>query len=224
MKNKKYYLFKMNMKMLNIISLLLFAFMLILTLVLYYFKVIHNPYYSTGLIFILMIPYLVLHELLHSLAYVLHGADFKNITYGAHLEQGILCCLCKQNISRNNILISLMYPFIFIGVFTYVIGIIFDIPILIALSVINISGCSGDLMMYYALRKIKNFEYSEYDDPIAFGLYTDEDLSKKKLFALDYVGSRKELDRTITKKVTISKVSIILFIVIILIGLFYMFV
>ena len=214
----------MNMKTLNILSLLLFAFMLILTLVLYYFKVIHNPYYSTGLIFILMIPYLVLHELLHSLAYVLHGAKFKNVTYGAHLEKGILCCLCKQNISKRNILTSLLYPFVIIGVITYIIGLIFDLPVLIALSIVNISGAAGDLVMFAAFAGLKDFEYSEYDNPTAFGLYSEKDLSKKKLFGLNYIGVEDKLEIKDLKKVTISKTSIILFIIIILIGILYTFI
>ena len=221
MKDKKYYLFKMDMNILNVVSLVLFALMIALTFVLYQLNIIHNLSYPTGLIFIFMVPYLVIHELLHSLAYVLHGADFKNITYGAHLEKGILCCLCKQNISRKNILISLIYPFIFIGVLTYIIGIIFDIPILIALSIVNITGCSGDLMMFFGFLTLKNFEYSEYDDPIAFGLYSSEDLSKKKFFALKYVESKKKLDIEDLSKVTISKFSIIVFFVILLIGLIY---
>ena len=72
-----------------------------------------------------------------------------------------MCCLCKQNISKKNILISLLFPFIFIGVITYVIGVLFNNSVLIWLSILNISGCSGDLMMFLGLLRLKNFEYSE---------------------------------------------------------------
>ena len=218
---KKYYIYEMNLTVLNIISVLLFVFTIILTLYFYKIGILHNWKYSIGIIFILMIPYLILHEVLHSVSYVLHGAKYENITFGAHLELGLLCCLCKQNITRKNILMSLIYPFFFIGVLTYIIGIMMDWPLLIALSIINISGCAGDLIMFLNFLRIKNFEYSEFDNPIAFALYSEKDLSKRKMFGLKYLDTKKELKREKLKKVTISKTSIIFFIIILIVGLLY---
>jgi len=168
------------------------------------------------LTFVLMIPYMMLHELLHSLAYVIHGVKFKNITYGIHLEKGVLCCLCKQNIKRRNILISLIYPFIFIGVITYIIGMITNNSVLTLLSIINISGCSGDLIMFYDLLKLNRYEYSEFDDPTSFGLYTSVDLSKTKLLGLKYVGTKEDLEIKDKRKIVISKASVITLIFIVL--------
>ena len=224
MKEKKYYLYEMNMTILNVVSIVLFLLMMALTLALYKGGIIHNWNYSVGILLILMIPYFILHEIFHSIAYVLHGASFKNITYGMHLEKGLLCCLCKQNVSKRNILTSLLYPFIFLGVLTYILGICIDSPILIALSVVNISGCSGDLVMFYGLLPIKDFEYCEYDNPTAFGLYSSENLSKKKLFGLNYINTQDKLEINDLKKITVSKTSIIGFTIIILLGLLYTFV
>ena len=42
----------------------------------------------------------------YTISYVLNGADFKKVTYGAHLEKGVLCCLCKQNISKRDLQVS----------------------------------------------------------------------------------------------------------------------
>lgn len=223
MKKGKYYLFEMDMTVLNVLSLVLFFVMVAITIFFHKIGIIHNWNYSLGIILILMIPYLILHEILHSIAYVLHGADFKNITYGAHIEKGILCCLCKQNVNKRCILTSLLYPFVIIGVITYIIGICFDLPILTALSIVNISGCAGDLVMFFGFKSLQNFEYSEYDDPTAFGLYSTDDLSKKKLFGLKYVDTKTKLDIQDLKKISISKSSIICFIVIILVGLLYTF-
>ncbi len=222
MNEKKYYVFEMNLMVLNIISMIILVIIMGITILLYKMGIVSNWDYPIGLIFILMIPYLVVHELLHSLAYVVNGADFKNVTYGAHLEKSILCCLCKQRISRKNILISLIVPFIFIGVITYVIGIIFEIPTLIALSIINISGCSGDLIMFFDFIRLKDFEYSEYDNPTAFGLYTNKDLSKKKMFGLKYIESTKKLEIKDLRKIVISRASIAYFIIILVVGLLYM--
>lgn len=205
---KKYYMFKMNMTVLNLFSIILIILAFGLFYLLYkdnYYIVINNV---GGYYLLLYIPYLIFHELLHSLAYVIYGADFKNITYGAHLEKGVLCCLCKQNINKKNILHSLLYPFIFIGVITLIIGILINNPLLILLSLTNISGCSGDLIMFYHLVKLKDYEFSEYDDPTSFGIYTDKDLSKMKMFGLEYVGKKSKLKRDDLKKVQISKASI----------------
>lgn len=215
---KKYYLFEMKTGPLNVVSILLMIGMIILTGNIMQEQTIDIMAISAQL-FLYMLPYFALHEILHSIGYVLNGADFKYITYGAHLEKGVFCCLCKQNVSKRCILISLLFPFFFIGVVTYIIGIVFNIPILILLSIMNISGCSGDLIMFYSLSKLKNYEYSEYDNPISFGLYTEEDLSKKKLPCLKYVGTKDELERNDLKKITVSKSSIVIMIGFLLFGL-----
>ena len=218
---KKYYIFEMNGIILQVISIIILIIMLILTAYLSNNIIITNQ--DLKLIFLLIIPYLILHELLHSIAYVINGAKFKNITYGAHLEKGILCCLCKQNISKRNILISLLFPFVIIGVITYIIGILTNNTVLIWLSILNISGCSADLIMFFDLLKLKDFEYSEYDNPMAFGLYTNKDLSKTKLFGLKYIGETKSLEKNNMKKISISKFSIITFIIFIILGIWLIF-
>ena len=218
---KKYYVYEMNGVTLQIISVIFLIIMLFITF--FFFNEIIMTDKDFELIFLLIIPYLILHELLHSLAYVINGAKFKNITYGAHLEKGILCCLCKQNISKRNILISLLFPFVIIGVITYIIGTLTNNIVLIWLSILNISGCSADLIMFFELLKLKDFEYSEYDNPVAFGLYTSKNLSKTKLFGLKYLGHDKSLEKSNMKKISISKFSIITFIVFIILVIWLMF-
>lgn len=209
---KKYNLFEMKMKDINILCIIIVVILLIVTPIIL-------PSYSTSDInfiqlLIFAIPYFILHEIIHSIAYVLCGANFKNVTYGAHLEKGILCCSCKQNITKFNILVSLLAPFIIIGIITYIIGIVISNNLLIFLSIMNIGGSSGDLIMFHSLSRLKNFEFSEYDNPLAFGLYTDEDLNNKKLRGLKYIGRLDTLEKNVTKKITISKTSIIFFIII----------
>ena len=67
--------------------------------------------------------------------------------------------------------------------------------------------------MFYHLRKLNNYEFSEYNNPIAFGLYTNKDFSKLKMFGLDYVGKRAKLDRNDLRKIVVSKISIIALII-----------
>lgn len=206
---KKYYLFEMNLKWLNIVSIVLIVFLLLFTIWIGIDLDFSGDAWTITLI--LLVPYLILHELFHGASYVLNGAHIKNITFGAHLEKGILCCLCKQNVSRKNILISVITPFVWLGLVTYMIGVATDNLVLILLSIFNISGCSGDLMMFLSFLKLKDFEYSEYDNPTAFGLYSETDLGHEKLLGLNYIGTKEELEKNDLKKVTISKTSIVAF-------------
>ena len=207
----------MNMIALNAISIIIFIGMMLLLSFL--MKSFHFDVLTMGLFIILLIPYLCFHEVLHSIGYIITGADPKRITFGAHLEKGVLCCLCKQNISKKSILVSLLFPFVWIGVITYIIGIVFNLPILVGLSVMNISGCSGDLLMFFNFLFIKNFEYAEYDSPVAFGLYSSDDLSKKKLIGLNYVETKDKLEQNDLKKISITKTSVIILIALVLLGI-----
>ncbi len=209
---KKYYIFKINNNTIGVYPIILLVVCCILFFLIYRENSMKIFDDNTLLSCALIIPYLILHELLHSFAYVIHGAKFKNITYGIVLEKGVMCCLCKQNIKRKNILISLLYPFILIGIVTLIIGIIFNIPVLVILSLLNITGCAGDLTMFYHLVRIKNFEYSEFDDPTSFALYTNENLSSRKMTGLDYVGTKDKLDIKDFRKLYLSKSSILLLI------------
>lgn len=219
---KKYYLFEMKNFPLQIISTVLLIVMVLFTYLLC--EDINGLDSGFALSFILMIPYMILHEIVHSMSYVINGANFKNITYGVHLDKGILCCLCKQNISKRNILISLLSPFFVIGIITYIIGILIGNWLLIILSIFNISGCSGDLVMFIGLSRIKDFEFSEYDNPMAFGLYTNQDLSKKKMFGLKYLDTVDSLEKNDFKKVSISKSSIWTALIYVMMGLIMLFI
>ena len=217
---KKYYLFEMDANILNIMSVVLFIFILIISFILDKNLLIDSfnitNYFLTLL---LMLGYLCTHELLHSLAYVIYGANYKNVSYGVALEKGVLYCLCKQNITKKNILHSLMYPLIFIGIITYIIAIIYKLPILFLLSIMNIAGSIGDIIMFAFIYKLKNIEFSEYDSVLGFAIYSKEDLSKLKQFGLKYIETKEELKRTNNRKINITYKSLIILIVLIVLSL-----
>lgn len=221
-KNKKYYIFEMDMGKLNIVSLVLMIVMIIITLPLYP-KNLLIEFSSINILvfFSVYIIWMFLHEILHSIAYIIYGGDFKKIVYGGYLEKGVLYCLCKQNITRKNILNSLMFPLFYIGIVTYIIAIIFEIPLLLFVSIANISGAAGDIIMFmYISRLSKNIEFTEFDNPIQFAIYSDEDVTKIPHFGLNYIETTKSLKREDMKKIKISKATIIFFIIIILILIF----
>lgn len=221
--NKKYYIYKMDLKTLNIISILMLITMILLTLIIENFTKtkITLDYINTnmGIICIAYILYMILHEIFHSISYIIHGAKRNKITFGAHIEKGILCCLCKQNITRKNILASSLYPFFYLGIITYIIGFIINSPLLIILSVLNISGCAGDLLMFSYFIKLKNIEFSEFDDPISFALYSSKDLSKNTPLGIKFIETTNNIKREELKKITISRASYISFTILLIISI-----
>ena len=220
---KKYYLYKMNITAISLFSTVLLIILVILTMFIYPIGTFFDYDFKLIPFVCYYFLYIGFHEVLHSLAYVIYGGKYNKIVYGVLLEKGVLYCLCKQNISKSNILHSLMYPLFFIGIVTYVISVIYKLPTLLFLSILNLSGCAGDIIMFNFISRLKNIEFSEMDDPIAFAIYTDEDISKKKSLGLDYIGCEDKIERNDFKKITISKLSWIV-IAIIVIGIIVSFI
>ena len=207
----KYYIFKMNLTVLNIFSFVLLGIFIGIGILIYkdFWKEYTNNFFKMGLFLLAYFGYMLLHELLHAFSYRIHGAKGKNITFGVHLEKSILCCLCKQDISKRNICTSLLYPFFFLGVVTYIVGAVFKLPMLFLLSIFNLSGCIGDLVMFMFISKLpKDIKYAEYDDPTSFAILSSEDLSDRKPFGLQYIEKKDKLEQKDMKKVRISKMSI----------------
>lgn len=228
MKNK-YYIYQMNLKVLNISSIFLLLIVGLICLIIDKNFVINSINYlfngnNTIYFFLYYFIYIILHELLHSLSYVLYGAKFDKIEYGMEIEKGILYCLCKQDISRKNILNSLFFPLFYIGIVTLIISYIINSYMLFLLSISNIVGCIGDIIMFiFIVRLSKDIKFSEYNDSTSFGIKSKEDISNMKPFGLKYLGTKEELDRKINKKINISKISLI-FIFFVIIGLIYILV
>ena len=211
---KKYYIFEMDSKILNTISVIFFAIIIILSYLINKELLITSFNINNYVVLLLLLlGYLCLHEFLHSIAYVIYGAKYKNITYGIALEKGVMYCLCKQNITKRNILHSLLYPLFFIGIVTYVIALIYNIPMLFLLSIINIAGSIGDLIMFKFIYKLEDVEFSEFDSILGFALYSKNDLSKEKPYGINFIEKVDKLERKDKKKITISKQSITLLII-----------
>lgn len=215
--SKKYHIFELNVANINIVCGILFIVTIALSAVLYKGNLIQE-FSEVNLMLLLLanILTMLLHEILHSVSYVIYGADFKKIVYGSYIEKGVLYCLCKQNISRKNILNSLMFPLFYLGIIPFIIAIIFRIPFLLFLAILNIAGAAGDIIMFmYIIRLDKKIEFTEFDNPMRFAIYTDKDI-KVKTFGLDYIETCNNISRKDYKKITISKASYIVLAVLII--------
>lgn len=244
-KTKKIYMFEYNLVFMNIISIIIMVLMGILTIFLYQIGLLKetiNFYlenlgdkqqevadFSFFIFFIIMILWMVLHEFIHGTFYQIMGANKKNITYGAVFEKGIFYCRCSEFVNKATILVSVIAPFLIIGVITYIVGICINSLFLIILSIINITGCSGDLSMFiFFIKREKDIEFIELKDSATFCIKTSEDLSKKKFISVKLIKEIKEDDEILkidnTKKITITKTSkiiIITFIVLLILSFIF---
>ena len=210
---KEYYVFKINLVTLNVIAIIIAIIAGAIACFIDYDLALRCVaiFEDTKMCLLLlpyMLGYMILHELLHAIGYIIHGADSRKITFGMDLEKGVLYCLCKQDVTRRNILNASMYPLFYIGIVTFVISIIFKWPLLLLLSIINISGAAGDIMYFIFISKLdKNIMFSELDDGIAFAVLSDKDVTKVNHFGLDFVEKLPEIPRSDFERVKISKLS-----------------
>lgn len=233
---RKYYLFKYKIVLLNLFSFLFFIILGIITYFIYNKR--GNLFIASTkdasdfkfYIFIIgMIIYLFVHEILHALSYIANGANPKNIETGIYLEKGVLYCSCKEYITRKNIMISSIVPFIVLSLIAYPLGIIIDNPYLTIFALFNFTGCVGDFALFNFLRKLpKDIEYREYDDVLGFCISSNKDISKIKSIGIEFkevLDKDDKITKTRDQTFYISKISIIFLVVLFLllaITLFYM--
>ncbi len=205
---KKYYKFNLDMVWANVIA----TIVLVVSAVAFLF--FDRTYQMDINIIIYMVLYLALHEVFHGIAFSIYAKDVKNIKYGAALEKGVFYAMCQERINKKAIIVSLLFPFIFLTVIALPIGVLIHSENLIILALINFSGATGDLFMVNLIRKMpKDIEYIDYDNSVGCYLLSKEDLSKYKAIGLKYVESGKDEDKLINKdikRITISKWSVII--------------
>ena len=80
-------------------------------------------------------------------------------------------------------------------------------------------GASLDLVMFLYLLRIKEFTYSETSEPDEFVIISKEDLTKKKSLFLEIIEEKKYNKKAFIfekgKKITISKDSRIIFVILV---------
>lgn len=226
-KKKKEYILEYDMVFVNVLSAILLIFMIILTCGLVYILPdslvgdltsmntsgeIDNKFMIWYVIFfVVMILWMVLHEIIHYIAYLVKGAKRENVVFGVALEKGVFYCKCKEYINKECIMTSLVSPFLIIGVITYVLGFFFSSIWLILLSIINISGAAGDLMMFhFFLKQDRDVEFKELGFSSPFVLRTSGDLINKKYLGIKSIREAKnqaEINEGPEKMITITKAS-----------------
>ena len=217
----------MNNDKMNIVFLNILAFItMIIAMVGYY--LLFNDYDISEMFIIYFILWMFLHEIIHGISFMLFKeVDSKNVTFGAKLESGIFYCMCKQPISKKVILLSLLSPLFLIGIVTLIIAIIFDLKTLGLLSLFNISGAVGDIVMTIMfIRLPKNVKYTDLDDCESFVVLSGDDLTNKKYLGLNLIENgdyNNEIVPKDFKRIRCSKVSLVIFVITIILFIISLF-
>lgn len=194
----------------NILSIvLLFIPIVILNICGYKFR-----FHFNGIVYIGMFFYLIVHELLHALGFSFFVKDKKNIKIGITLEKGVFYAICQELINKKGIIVSLLFPLIFLSIIPFPIALIFHADWLIFYSIINFAGTIGDILILILVLKMpKNIEYIDYDNSVGLYFVSKSDISNINLlgFKLESFGDIKDkkVDKSI-KTFYISKPSMII--------------
>lgn len=210
----KYYRYKMKLGFMNILALIT----TILSIVSYY--LIFNDYDISKLFIVYFFLWLFLHEIIHGIAFMLFKeVQPKNVTFGAKLESGIFYCMCKQPISKKVILTSLLAPLTIIGIVTLIIAIIFNFKTLGLLSLFNISGAIGDIIMTIMFLKLPlDIQYTDLDDCEGFVVLSKDNLENRKYLGIklvEYGDYTKDIVPKDFKRINCSKFSLFVFVILI---------
>lgn len=220
---EKYYKFSLNMKLANIIAIILSILFILLLFIL-----VNNNYltYHGYFIMTLYLMYMVLHELCHGLGYSLYVKDKSNIKFGAVFEKGVLYAMCQEKLTKKQIMISLLLPLLLLSVLVLPIAIIFKNADLFFLAGLNLIGSIGDIAMLKLISRMpSDIKYIDLDSEIGTYLLSKKDLKSYQTKMLKYTESAKYSDSLIAKdikKVHITKASLICFIMFILLDILIM--
>ena len=222
-KNLKYYTYQLDMVFLNILSLVIFGGVWLLVMILGGSSYLWSNEH-VGFLLIAMILWLMLHEVLHGIGFgIFPSVNKKNIVFGIALEKGVFYCMCKQKISRKVILTSLLFPVTFIGIVTLIWGMMIHSYYLVMLSILNIAGAVGDLVMtVYFLKVDKNITYLDLDDSTSFTVLSDVDLSSYKVRGIKLVESglyNESMKPRDMRKIVISKKSYLILTILVILSL-----
>ena len=217
---RKYYKFEIDTVKGNILCILITIIAIIpaWNIMIKYIENINMK--EVGILIFAYLLWMFLHEILHGIGHIICGVKPKDLSFGASLEKSVLFCLVRREVNKKGILVSLIFPFFFICIVTYIIGVIINSPLLISLSILNIGGASMDLTMFLQFIRLgEDITYIEPGDGTSFYLISNSNINKlyglKKVEEGEY---NKEMFLNKNNKVfDISKTSFLL------LGIFFIF-
>lgn len=150
------FLYKMNG-----VAILFIVIAIAVSLPLFWGRIIQDyNWWLIALLFISFLPYVVIHEFLHAISFVLFSKQpWSTIEYGLILKNGVAYCLSSVPVTVRRARLSLMMPVYVVCIPVFVFGFYYDYYPLILFGIFLISGSVGD---FYYLWKLKSYKGSLY--------------------------------------------------------------
>ena len=135
------------------------------------------------LLFILIFgffPYIVIHELLHGLAFVIFNkTSWKDLKFGIVIKSGMAYCISTVPVKVNPARLSLMMPIYLFCIPMMIFGIILNEVHIVLFSFLYFTGSTGDLYYMWKLRKTSKEFYMFEEMPTKSGYEVGYLLYKK---------------------------------------------
>jgi hypothetical protein len=118
---------------------------------------------------VLVLAGMVVHEYVHAVSFWKIGkVSWESITISSQLSKGVLTCHTDKEMKVNAYRVSLLAPFIVLGLIPYIVSIILGIYWLAFFGIFMIAGCTGDFYMVWILRKVNGNDWVK-DHPTEMG-------------------------------------------------------
>lgn len=204
---RKYYRFDMDLKLMNILASILY--------VIFFIYLYSNTYYDifdfNFLALLSLFLMFALHEICHGIGYALYAKNKKNIKFGAVLEKGVFYAMCQEEISKQGIIVSLLFPILILTLIPLPFALYFKSSLILFLAITNLIGAIGDILLIKLVLKLpKNITYIDYDNNIGAYFLCNEDISNIKSLGLkcaeNNIHDEKLINKDI-KSIYISKAS-----------------
>lgn len=97
------------------------------------------------------------HEALHYCGFVLWGGvDRRDVDFRFSRESLSPYVVCRANTTVARYKVAALLPFLFVGILPFVYGLSAPDPTVYVVSVVNITACAGDLILYFLLCRLPN--------------------------------------------------------------------
>ena len=148
---------------LNVYALIIVGIGVVLTLVLFSIigitKFTFNPL-GTGLFLVSFLVFIVVHELLHGLSFILFNrSKLSDVKFGIVLKSGMAYCISTVPVKVDAARLSLMMPVYVVCIPLYIVGVVIGNMYLCLLAILFFSGSAGDLYYMWKLRNTNKNHY-----------------------------------------------------------------
>lgn len=197
--DRKYYRFDMDLKLMNILASVLY--------IIFFIYIYANTYFATFeftyLALLGLFLYFALHEICHGIGYALYAKNKKNIKFGVVMEKGVFYAMCQEEISREGIIVSLIFPIIILTIIPLPFAIYYKSSIILFYSITNLIGAIGDILLIKLVLELpKDITYIDYDNNIGAYFLCNEDISEFKSLGLKCAESKKHEEKLINKGIS----------------------